>query len=227
MRNLLSRTRDPSRKRRPRPTLFARRCCAAGRRRATPDRDRQGGRHRPHRSDEGGPRSRRRSDKPQRRCRPRRRSSREADGGLRIGAMVTLARLAADDDGARKLYPALADAAGDSASPEIRNVATLGGNLLQRPRCWYFRSPPIPLPAQGRRALLRDHRREPASRDFRQPLLRHRASLDFGDRAGRARRRVELVDDGGATRTPRAGGFLRRPRQGRAARERSAGRTRF
>ena len=35
---------------------------------------------------------------------------------------------------------ALADAAGDSASPQIRNVATLGGNLLQRPRCWYFRS---------------------------------------------------------------------------------------
>ena len=39
-----------------------------------------------------------------------------------------------------KLYPALADAAGDSASPEIRNAATLGGNLLQRPRCWYFRA---------------------------------------------------------------------------------------
>ena len=40
----------------------------------------------------------------------------------------------------RKVYPALADAAGNSASPEIRNAATLGGNLLQRPRCWYFRA---------------------------------------------------------------------------------------
>jgi xanthine dehydrogenase YagS FAD-binding subunit len=35
---------------------------------------------------------------------------------------------------------ALAEAAGGSASPQIRHVATIGGNLLQRPRCWYFRS---------------------------------------------------------------------------------------
>ena len=63
----------------------------------------------------------------------------QGDGGLRIGALVTLARLASDGT-VRKLYPALADAAGDSASPEIRNAATLGGNLLQRPRCWYFRA---------------------------------------------------------------------------------------
>jgi xanthine dehydrogenase YagS FAD-binding subunit len=63
----------------------------------------------------------------------------QRDGGLRIGALVTLARLAADET-VRKLYPALADAVADSASPEIRNAATLGGNLLQRPRCWYFRA---------------------------------------------------------------------------------------
>ena len=60
------------------------------------------------------------------------------DGGLRIGAMLTLARLA-EDGAVRARYPALADAAGESASPQIRAVATLGGNLLQRPRCWYFR----------------------------------------------------------------------------------------
>jgi len=59
--------------------------------------------------------------------------------GLRIGAMVTLARIAADPT-IRARYRALADAAGASASPEIRAVATIGGNLLQRPRCWYFRS---------------------------------------------------------------------------------------
>jgi xanthine dehydrogenase YagS FAD-binding subunit len=58
---------------------------------------------------------------------------------LRIGALVTLARLASDEN-MRKAYPALADAAANSASPEIRNAATLGGNLLQRPRCWYFRA---------------------------------------------------------------------------------------
>jgi len=61
------------------------------------------------------------------------------NGGLRIGASVTLAQLAADPI-VRAHYRALADAAGTSASPQIRHVATIGGNLLQRPRCWYFRS---------------------------------------------------------------------------------------
>jgi xanthine dehydrogenase YagS FAD-binding subunit len=60
-------------------------------------------------------------------------------GGLRIGAMVTLARLA-DHPVLRQRYPALADAVRGVASPQIRNVATLGGNILQRPRCWYFRA---------------------------------------------------------------------------------------
>ncbi len=60
-------------------------------------------------------------------------------GGLRIGSMVTLAKLAADPV-LRQRYSALAEAVGGSASPQIRNVATLGGNLLQRPRCWYFRA---------------------------------------------------------------------------------------
>jgi xanthine dehydrogenase YagS FAD-binding subunit len=63
----------------------------------------------------------------------------EPDGSLRVGAMVTLARLA-EHPLVRTRYRALADAAGGSASPQIRNIATLGGNLLQRPRCWYFRS---------------------------------------------------------------------------------------
>ena len=60
-------------------------------------------------------------------------------GGVRIGAMVTLAALAADAV-VRQRYPALGDAAGASASLQIRHLATLGGNLLQRPRCWYFRA---------------------------------------------------------------------------------------
>jgi xanthine dehydrogenase YagS FAD-binding subunit len=61
------------------------------------------------------------------------------DGTVRIGANVTLAQLAAEPL-IRARYRALADAAGRSASPQIRQVATVGGNLLQRPRCWYFRS---------------------------------------------------------------------------------------
>jgi xanthine dehydrogenase YagS FAD-binding subunit len=59
--------------------------------------------------------------------------------GLRIGALTSLGDLA-DDETVRKNYPALADAVLEAASPQIRNLATLGGNLCQRPRCWYFRN---------------------------------------------------------------------------------------
>jgi xanthine dehydrogenase YagS FAD-binding subunit len=59
--------------------------------------------------------------------------------GLRVGALTTLGDLA-DDDTVRKNYPALAEALMEAASPQIRNLATLGGNLCQRPRCWYFRN---------------------------------------------------------------------------------------
>jgi xanthine dehydrogenase YagS FAD-binding subunit len=58
--------------------------------------------------------------------------------GLRMGALTTLGELA-DNVNVIKDYPAIADALNDAASPQIRNVATLGGNLCQRPRCWYFR----------------------------------------------------------------------------------------
>lgn len=61
------------------------------------------------------------------------------DGGVRVGAMVTLANLASHPVILQR-YSALAEVARNSASLQIRNVATLGGNLLQRPRCWYFRS---------------------------------------------------------------------------------------
>jgi xanthine dehydrogenase YagS FAD-binding subunit len=60
-------------------------------------------------------------------------------GGVQIGANVTLAQLAVDPL-IRERYRAVADAAAGSASPQIRHVATTAGNLLQRPRCWYFRS---------------------------------------------------------------------------------------
>ncbi len=60
-------------------------------------------------------------------------------GALRIGAAVTLADLAAHAD-ARRLYPALTEAAAEVGTPQIRNVGTVGGNLNQRPRCWYYRN---------------------------------------------------------------------------------------
>jgi xanthine dehydrogenase YagS FAD-binding subunit len=59
--------------------------------------------------------------------------------GLRIGALTTIAELA-DDANVRRYYPVLADAANEAASPQIRNLATMGGNMCQRPRCWYFRN---------------------------------------------------------------------------------------
>ncbi len=59
--------------------------------------------------------------------------------GLRIGALATLGDLA-DDAQVKKDYPALVEALVEAASPQIRNMATLGGNLCQRPRCWYFRN---------------------------------------------------------------------------------------
>jgi xanthine dehydrogenase YagS FAD-binding subunit len=59
--------------------------------------------------------------------------------GLRIGALASLGELA-DDQNVKKDYPALSEALLEAASPQIRNMATIGGNLCQRPRCWYFRN---------------------------------------------------------------------------------------
>jgi xanthine dehydrogenase YagS FAD-binding subunit len=59
--------------------------------------------------------------------------------GARIGANITLARLAADAD-LRRSFAIVADAASHAATPQLREMATLGGNLAQRTRCWYFRS---------------------------------------------------------------------------------------
>jgi xanthine dehydrogenase YagS FAD-binding subunit len=59
------------------------------------------------------------------------------DGGVRIGALVRNADLAHDPDFARS-YPAIAEALLSGASAQLRNAATVGGNLLQRTRCGYF-----------------------------------------------------------------------------------------
>ncbi len=61
----------------------------------------------------------------------------KSSGGVSIGALVTLSTIA---DALKSDFPALADACLGAATPQIRNAATLGGNLCQRPRCWYFRS---------------------------------------------------------------------------------------
>src|SRR5262245_23159911 len=65
------------------------------------------------------------------------------DGGLRIGALVSNTELAADRR-VRQRYPVLAQAVVNGASGQLRNQATTGGNLLQRPRCPYFYDTAMP-----------------------------------------------------------------------------------
>ncbi|HET9110599.1 MAG TPA: FAD binding domain-containing protein [Ktedonobacterales bacterium] len=62
------------------------------------------------------------------------------DGSLRIGALTTLADIERDATLAERL-PILRAAMHDAATPQLRNMATVGGNLMQRNRCWYFRGP--------------------------------------------------------------------------------------
>ena len=61
------------------------------------------------------------------------------DGGLRVGAAAKIVDLA-EHASARKLFPALVSAAEHVGTPQIRNMGTVGGNIMQRPRCWYFRN---------------------------------------------------------------------------------------
>ena len=58
--------------------------------------------------------------------------------GLEIGALTTIAEIAKHPH-IQKNYPVLAQAAESIATPQLRNMGTIGGNLCQRPRCWYFR----------------------------------------------------------------------------------------
>lgn len=67
---------------------------------------------------------------------------------VRIGALATLSDLESHPLIAEHA-PALAEAAALAASPQLRNMATIGGNLLQRPRCWYFRDAAIPCWLKG------------------------------------------------------------------------------
>ncbi len=64
--------------------------------------------------------------------------SAKPDGGLKIGSLTTLSEVAANGTIVDK-YAVLAQAASEVASPQLREQGTIGGNLCQRPRCWYFR----------------------------------------------------------------------------------------
>ncbi len=60
------------------------------------------------------------------------------DGGLRIGTLTTIAEIE-NNQTLRERYSALAQAASEVGSPQLRNQGTIGGNLCQKPRCWYYR----------------------------------------------------------------------------------------
>jgi xanthine dehydrogenase YagS FAD-binding subunit len=64
---------------------------------------------------------------------------RAPDGGMKIGAAMKIVDLLVHQEISRS-YPALVRAAGEIGTPQIRNSGTVGGNINQRPRCWYFRN---------------------------------------------------------------------------------------
>jgi xanthine dehydrogenase YagS FAD-binding subunit len=64
---------------------------------------------------------------------------REERGGLRIGALSTLTQVA-ESPLVKRIYPGLARAAMEVGSPQLRAQGTIGGNICQKPRCWYYRS---------------------------------------------------------------------------------------
>ena len=68
------------------------------------------------------------------------REIRSTDTGLELGALVTLSEIASHHE-IQARYTALAEACRLSASPQLRNMGSIGGNLLQATRCWYYRGP--------------------------------------------------------------------------------------
>ena len=74
--------------------------------------------------------------------------SREKGRGIRIGALTPLADLETSPELA-KLLPIVPESLRDAATPQLRNMGTVGGNLLQRNRCWYFRDEGVPCWLKG------------------------------------------------------------------------------
>ncbi len=70
------------------------------------------------------------------------------DDGVHVGAMTRVSKLAGNQT-IKTSYPVLHEAALSLASPQLRNVGTVGGNLCQRPRCWYYRDPQVECRKKG------------------------------------------------------------------------------
>src|SRR4029079_10329773 len=114
--------------------------------------------------------------------------------GIRIGATVTLADLGRDQ-AVHERFAVLHQAASAAASPQLREMGTVGGNLCQQPRCWYFRHPDLQCWLRGGDtcyAQIGDHRKhglEPgdcisvAPSDLSAPLLAMGARIETSERA--------------------------------------------
>jgi xanthine dehydrogenase YagS FAD-binding subunit len=108
-------------------------------------------------------------------------------GAARIGALVSIATIAADTR-LRQAYPGLVAAAAGLATPQIRTIATLGGNLAQRTRCWYYRNPHLRC-LKGRWRMSSAGWQSPLRRRLRPGSMRRAAPLELGHRAIGLRRR--------------------------------------
>ena len=105
-----------------------------------------------------------------------------------IGSLVTLGEIARHSSIAER-HPAFIQAVESVATPQIRNAGTLGGNLCQRPRCWYYRSPAFNcLKKGGDHCFAVDGGNKYRSRDLRGGTLPHRSPVGYGCRAYRTRR---------------------------------------
>ena len=135
-----------------------------------------------------------------------------AGTGLRLGALTTLAEIASHSS-IRQHYPALAAAAAHAATPQVRNAATIGGNLLQRPRCWYFRNE---LFHAAREEVGREQSQYGAIFDNAKTTMVHASTpatalLAYGASV-HVDRQVRPVARDRAERFPAAAGFRSRPR---------------
>jgi xanthine dehydrogenase YagS FAD-binding subunit len=141
----------------------------------------------------------------------------DPSGALRIGGLVTLARLAEAAE-VREHHPILAAAAQHAATPQVRNAATIGGNLLQRPRCWYYRSVHFHGEAgHAAAAALSGENQYHAIFDNQVSAMVHASTPATALTALGAG--VELSQGAGRSRTVPIGAFLRPPA---AARDRDA-----
>jgi xanthine dehydrogenase YagS FAD-binding subunit len=131
------------------------------------------------------------------------------DAGLTLGALTTLARIEAALE-IQERYPALAAAAAHASTPQVRNAATIGGNLLQRPRCWYFRHELFHHDGFDFTAAIQDGENQyHAIFDNARSAMVHSSTPPTALVAYGAF--VQLVDGNGGTRTVRLNDFLLPP----------------